>query len=102
MKGSGTSLQRLHFAEDGVAGAEEVVTGLHETLAEPLLGFFEVVARVVDFFVADFAIEFEDAVVVLEHVMGDREGEGVLGVGVDVHLDDTVAKGFADFFEGGS
>ncbi|MBG9886995.1 hypothetical protein ABE10_10645, partial [Bacillus toyonensis] len=47
-------------------------------------------ARVVDLLVADLAVHLQDAVVVREHVACDRPGEGVLGVGVDVHLHDAV------------
>ena len=32
----------------------------------------------------------------------DGAGEGILGVGVDVHFNDTVGKGLADFFERGA
>lgn len=67
---------------------------------ERFFGFFEVAARVVGFFVADFAIDFENAFDVFADVSDDGAGEGVLGVGVDVHFDDAVVEGFADFFEG--
>src|SRR3712207_6978028 len=39
---------------------------------------------------------FEHPVVVGEHVRCDRSGEGVLGVGVDVHLHHAVVDGRAD------
>ncbi len=56
-------------------------------------------ARVVHLLVADLAVDLQHAVVVAEHVVGDRAGEGVLGVGVDVHLDDAVVEGLADLLE---
>ena len=46
--------------------------------------------------VADLAVDLEHAVVVVEHVARDRPGEGVLGVGVDVHLDHAVVDRRAD------
>ena len=46
--------------------------------------------------VADLAVDLEDTVVVLEHPVGDGAGEGVLGVGVDVHLDHAVVDRVRD------
>src|SRR5699024_4756998 len=40
--------------------------------------------------VANAAINFQHTVIVFKHVGGHRTGEGVLGVGVNVHLDHTV------------
>ena len=89
-------------AEDGVAGAEEVVAGFLHAVAEALLALLQIGTRIVGFFVADLAVDLEDAVVVFHHVGHDGTGEGVLGIGVDVHLDDAVAEGLADFFERGA
>ena len=46
--------------------------------------------------VPDLAVDLRHAVVVLEHVVGDRPGVGVLRVGVDVHLDHAVVQSLAD------
>lgn len=90
------------LVEDGFAVRAEVLDGLDHAGGDAFLGFFEVGAGVVGFFVADFAVDFEDAVVVFHDVVDDGAGEGVLGIGVDVHFDDAVVEGFADFFDGGA
>ncbi len=64
--------------------------------AMPGLGGLAPGARVVGLLVADLAVDLQHAVVVGEHVRGDRPGEGVLGVGVDVHLHDAEVDGGAD------
>ena len=38
----------------------------------------------------------------LEHVSSNRAGERVLGVSVNVHLDNTVAYGGSNFLVGGA
>ena len=43
------------------------------------------------FLVADFAINFKDPLDVRTDVSDDRTGEGVLGIGIDIHFDDAVA-----------
>src|SRR5699024_12115219 len=57
-------------------------------------------AWVVGFFIAHIAINFEHAVVVFEHVGGYRAGEGILGVGVNVHLDDAVGHRISNILFG--
>ena len=52
--------------------------------------------RVVLLLVADLAVDLQDAVVVLEHPVRDRASEGVLRVGVDVHLHHAVVDGVGD------
>ena len=74
----------------------EVEGGLFDAVGHAGFAFFEVGSGVVVFFVAYFAFDFKYAVVVFKHMVNDGFGEGVLGVGVDVHLDDAVAQGFLD------
>src|SRR5262245_27261756 len=70
---------------EGDAGGAEVVAGLYDTSCHAGFCGLAVGARVVLLLVADLAVDLEHAVVVLEQVVDDRAGEGVLGVGVDVH-----------------
>ena len=61
-------------------------TGRHRRLGE-----FAPTARVVHLLVSDFTVDFEDPGIVRQHGVRDRARIGVLGVGVEVHLDDPVA-----------
>ena len=81
------------------AGRAQVLGGLHDAGGHAGLGRLAVRARVVDLLVADLALDLEHAVVVLEHVVHDRAGERVLGVGVDVHLHDAVVQRLVDLRE---
>ena len=63
------------------------------------LGRLAPAARVVGLLAAHVAVHLEHAVVVLEHVVRDRPGERVLGVGVDVHLDHAVGDGLPDLLQ---
>lgn len=96
------SLARSDLTEERLALGEEVGGGNLEAVADALLALLEVGARVVDFLVAHFAVDLEHAVDVLAHVQHDRLGESILGVGVDVHLDNAVGDGFADVAEVGA
>src|SRR4029079_16808782 len=58
-------------------------------------------AGVIGLLVADVAVDLQDPAVVVEHVVGDRTGVGVLGVGVAVHLDHAVGDGVGDLLLGG-
>src|SRR5262249_25902085 len=80
-----------------LAGRQQVFArpddpGGHARLARPAVG-----ARVAGALVAHLPVDLEHAVVVREHVPRDRPGEGVLGVGVHVHLDHAVGDRLADF-----
>ena len=75
---------------DPGAGGAQVLAGLDDARGHAGLGGLAPGARVVGLLVADLAVDLQHAVVVREHVVGDRPGEGVLGVGVDVHLDHAV------------
>src|SRR5215470_16824749 len=55
--------------------------------------------RVVVLLPPDITVDLQHAVVIREHVTGNRAGERVLGIGVDVHLDHTVGDGLADLLE---
>src|SRR5918999_1886595 len=81
---------------DLVAGALQALAGLDDAGRHRRLGRLAIGPRVVLLFVADVAVDLEHAVEVAEHVLGDRPGEGVLRVGVDVHLDHAVRQGLAD------
>ena len=72
------------------AGRAQVLAGLDDAGGHARLGLLAPGARVVLLLVADLAVDLQHAVVVLQHPVGDRAGERVLGVGVDVHLDDAV------------
>ena len=51
---------------------------------------------IIGFLVADFAVHFQHAVVVLEHLPGDRACECVLHVGIDIHFHDAVIERLVD------
>ena len=89
----------LHFAEDRVSRRAEVIAGDLEPVAEALLGLLEVGARIVALLVPNFAVDFEDPFDVLADVGHDRAGEGILGVGVDVHLHHAVVEGLTQFLD---
>lgn len=75
---------------------------MFDAVTDALLAFDEPDAGVVGAFVADVAVHFEHAVDVFEHVFCDGAAEGVLGVGVHVHFDDSMAEAFLDLFAAGA
>ena len=54
---------------------------------------------VVGLFVSHLAVHFQHSVVMRVHVVGDGPGKGILGVGVDVHLDHAVVDGLVDIIQ---
>src|SRR5688572_15269046 len=88
--GPPSRLMPLISAALGLAGGQQVLARGHHAGGHAGLGGLEVAAGVVGLLVADLAVDLQDAVVLAEHVAGDRAGEGVLGVGVDVHLHHAV------------
>jgi hypothetical protein len=50
------------------------------------------------FFVSDFSVHFEHPVVILEHMTCHGPSEGILGVRIDIHLDDAIVDGLMNFF----
>ena len=83
---------------DGLTHRVQVLAGLDDALGHALLCLLQVGAWVVGLLVANLAVNLEDAIVIRHHVASDRVGEGVLGIGVYVHLDDTVAKCLFNLF----
>ena len=79
----------------------EIVACLSETGSHSGLRRLEKGSRIVELLVPDFAVDLEDAVVILEHVVGDRTRERVLRIGVDVHFDDAIAEGLANLMQTG-
>src|SRR5699024_503848 len=71
-------------------GRAEVLAGLADTGGHGGLRLLAPGAGVVLLLVADLAVDLQHAGVVLQHPAGDRAREGVLGVGVDVHLHHAV------------
>jgi len=90
------------FSKDRLTGGAELVTGLLHAIAETLLASLEIRAWVVGFLVADFAVDFKHPFDVLADVGDDGAGEGVLGVGIDVHFDDTIVERFLEVVGGGA
>ena len=86
----------LDFAKEGLAGGHKVVGGFLKAGGDSLFTLGKIGTGIVILLVAHFAINLEHSVDVFAHVGDDRAGEGVLRVGVDVHLDDAVGNGFAD------
>ena len=86
----------LDFAKEGLAGGHKVVGGFLKAGGDSLFTLGKIGTGIVILLVAHFAINLEYSVDVFAHVGDDRAGEGVLRVGVDVHLDDAVGNGFAD------
>ena len=81
-------------------GGAEVLAGLDDALGHAGLAGLAPGAGVVLLLVADLAVDLQHAVVVGEHVRRDGAGEGVLGVGVDVHLHHAEVDGVADLLRG--
>src|SRR5437660_1034386 len=79
-----------------LAGALEVLAALDHSSGHAGLGALAIGPRVVDLLVADLAVDLEHTVVVLEHVISHGTREGVLGVCVDVHLDNAVGERFVN------
>src|SRR5690625_1845817 len=71
------------------AGRAQLLAGLDDASGHAGLGQLAPGAGVVGLLVADVAVDLQHAVVVLEHVLDDGAGEGVLGVGVDVDRKST-------------
>src|SRR5690606_34632809 len=63
------------------------------------LGLFQISAGIVRFLVTDLAVDHEDAVIVLEHMISNRAGKGVLSIGIDVHLYDAIAQCLANLLQ---
>src|SRR5689334_22695012 len=85
---------------DRLPGGAQCLAGLDDAGGHAGLRRLAPRARVVGLLVADLAVDLQHTVVVAEHVRGDRPGEGVLGVGVDVHLHDAVVDRRADVLGG--
>src|SRR5947207_14579573 len=68
-----------------------LVAGLDDSCRHRLLGTAAPGARIVGAFVADAAVGAHDAGVVDEHVVGGGACVRILGIAVEVHLDDPVA-----------
>src|SRR4051794_35993292 len=62
-------------------GRQQVLAGADHAVGHARLGELHVGAGVVGLLDPDLPVDLEHAVVVAEHVPGDRPGEGVLGVG---------------------
>ena len=86
----------LDLAEEGLAGGHEVVCGFLKAGGDSLFTLGEVGTGIVVLLVAHFTVNLEHSVDVFAHVGDDRAREGVLRIGVDVHLDHAVGNGFAD------
>ena len=97
--GGGSALHSLNVSEDGFPIGAKIGASLGNTLGHPFLGGFEITPRVINLLVTDFTIHLQHAVVILEEVIHNRTCEGVLGIGVDVHLDHPVIQRLANFFK---
>src|SRR5579875_1709791 len=86
---------------EALARREQVLARLRDARGHGLLCGLAVAPGIVRLLAADVAVHLEDAVVVDEHVTGDRPRERVLGVGVDVHLDHAVGDRLADLLQRG-
>ncbi len=87
---------------NGISSGTKFVASLLHAVAEGLLGFLEVAAGIVALLVADFAVNFEHAFDVLRHVSHDGTGEGILGVGVDIHLHHAIVESLLEVAGRGS
>ena len=87
---------------NGISSGAKLVASLLHAVTEGLLGLLEIAAWVVAFLIADLAVDLKHALDVFAHVSDDGAGESILGVGVDVHLDDTVVEGFLEVVAGSS
>src|SRR5699024_8548744 len=99
---SRASLTSLAGSADLLAGRPQLLGSLDDPLGHTGLGRLAPGAGVVGLLIAHFAVDLEHTVIVGEHVRGSRAGEGVLGVGVDVHLDHTVVHCGGDLFGRGA
>ena len=87
---------RLDLAVEGLALGQKVISGNLEALADTLLTLLQVGAGIVYLLVTHLTVNLEHAVDVLAHVENDGLGESVLGVGVDVHLNNAVGDSLTD------
>src|SRR4051794_7306813 len=78
------------------AGRAEQLAGRSNPRGHRRLAALAPGARVVGPLVAETAVDLEHAGVVYEHVVGDRPRQRVLGVRVEVDLDDAVGDPGAD------
>ena len=91
-----------HSGIHGIALGTQTLTGLDDASSHTGLGLPTPRARVVHLLVADLTVDLQHAAVVGHDVIDDRAGEGVLGVGVDVHLDDAVRHRVGDLLGRGA
>ena len=84
------------------ADRAQTLSSLNNACSHTGLSFLTPSARIVLLLVADLAIDLEDTLVVGHHPVDHGAGEGVLGVGVNVHLDDAVGNCQCDLFVGGA
>src|SRR5215470_6594137 len=96
---AGSAARARGDSGQALARGHEVFASALHACGHGRLGGFAVGARVVGLLVADLAVHPEHAVVVGEHVPRHRPGEGVLGVGVHVHLDHPVGDRLADLLQ---
>src|SRR6188472_1158010 len=80
-------------------GRTQVLAGLDHALAHARLRQLAPRPWVVRLLAPYVTVDLQHTVVVAEHVPGDRSGERVLGVGVDVHLDDAVVDRGPDLLQ---
>ena len=82
------------------ADRAEALSSFNDACSHAGFRFLAPCAGVVLLLVADLTVNLEDAFVVGHHPVDDRAGEGVLGVGVNVHLDNAVGNCQCDLFVG--
>lgn len=87
---------------ESFAAAFKFVAGALEAFGDAGFSEFQVGAGVIALFGADFAVDHEHFVVVFEHEVDDGAGEGVLGIGVDIHFDHAIFERFLELFGGGA
>ena len=90
------SRQDNYLFTESLTGAVEVVTSLNNSFYDAHFTLLEVGSGVIELLNADFAVNLEHTVIVLEHMVNDGTGESVLSIGVDVHLNYTVLEGLFD------
>jgi len=90
------------LSKDGLAVGAKIFSSLDKASRHADFRLFQVGARIVDLLVANLAIDFKHTFDVFTEVGDDRAGESVLGVGINVHLDDAVLQSLADIAEFGT
>ncbi len=85
--------------EEAPSRTQKVVAGHANSFCHVLFGLLQVIPGIIELLVSDLSIDLQNRIVVFHHVAHDGSGEGVLGIGIHIHLDDSILQRFPNLLE---